>query len=115
MENRSEILSRFFKDNPAFKDPSGHPRRLADWSYDTKYRDKVASGEMAFETALVAAGKEALETMPRQTEASQIIAEMAIARNQPIPTPSVNEYESEEQIAGRQVVAEIAASRGQIL
>lgn len=114
-ENRNQLLADFVKKNPSFANPEGHHRRLADWSYDTKYRDKVARGEMTFETALAAAGKEALETMPRQTEASQIIAEMAIARNQPIPTPSINEYESEEQIAGRQVVAEIAASRGQIL
>ena len=100
MGNRNEVFSKFISDNPMLANPEGHHRRLADWSYDTKYRDKVDSGEMSFQSALIASRDEALKTLPPPHEklqtaegltgADRAIADMAIARNQPIPIPSGN-------------------------
>jgi hypothetical protein len=96
MKDRNQVFEDFLKDNPKFV--AGHHRQLADWSFDTKYRDQVASGDMSFSEALIKARDEALETLPPSHEKTQTItgltgydaaiAQMAIGRNQPIPPPS---------------------------
>lgn len=96
MEDRNQVFENFLKDNPKFV--AGHHRQLADWAYDTKYRDQVASGDMTFEAALIKSRDEALETLPPPHEKIQTItgltgydaavAQMAIGRNQEIPPPS---------------------------
>lgn len=98
MEDHNQVFAAFIEKNPSFANPEGHHRRLADWSYDTRYRDQVEAGDMTFEAALFKSRDEALETLPPPHEMIQTItgltgydrsiAEIAISRNQPIPPPS---------------------------
>ena len=104
MENRNEVFQKFLEENPTLANPENHHRRLADWAYDTKYRNKVASGEMSFQEALNASLHDAIKTLPPAHEQTQSIegltgydadiARMAIGRNQPIPTQPERSNES---------------------
>ena len=60
----NKIFEEFIKANPTFQNPAGHHRRLADFSYDAKYRSRVAEGSMTYVDALAAARDDALEIMP---------------------------------------------------
>lgn len=89
--NRNEILDRFFKDNPELSDPQNHHRKLADWSFDTRFRPQVDAGTMDFEAAINAAKAEAYKILPRPgqskdvTQINDAVRELAELRNQEPP------------------------------
>ena len=123
VKNRDEILADFFTENPNFV--SGHHRQLADWAFDTKYRDQVASGKITLTDALIASRDSALKLLPlpvdeTNTEESGpsverrlILDEMAGRRHiqHSIVAPVI--IESEKNVADRIALGEIAARRGQ--
>lgn len=108
--NRTEILDKFFADNPLFADENSTYRRVADWQFDTQFRDKVDSNELNFEAALNATKNAVFKIMPPPVTQESVLDEMAASRGHDRPEhPGQNNRPIASNVAA--VIEEMAVSR----